>query len=122
MEQLLRVSLLFEAHFAAHNVLHVVFATLVRQSEFRLAEVALVLDLLNLVASYVCRHSISEPTEWLRRITVRPISMSIQLRLDHASLVTGPLSWVIVAIYWNGAMMIPQRESLTAGVFGNVCI
>lgn len=33
-----------------------------------------------------------------------------------------PLAWTFVAIYWNGAIMVPHSNSLVARVFANVFV
>ncbi|EXU94658.1 DUF1774 domain protein, partial [Metarhizium robertsii] len=102
MAKLSSVLPVFDVHFTVHNLLHVAFAALVHNSQFRLAEVALVCDLLNLLAAYFCHaHG-----PWL----------------EHVSVVSGPLSWVSVAVLWNGSMMVPQRESLVAAILGTIVI
>lgn len=102
MAKLSSILPVFDIHFTVHNLLHVAFAALVHNSQFRLAEVALVCDLLNLLAAYFCHAHGS----WL----------------EHVSVVSGPLSWVSVAVLWNGSMMVPQRESLVAAILGTIVI
>lgn len=43
-------------------------------------------------------------------------------RLIHVPTVSGPLAWTFVAIYWNGAIMVPNATSLVARIFGNIFI
>lgn len=43
-------------------------------------------------------------------------------RFIHAPVVSGPLAWTFVAIYWNGAIMVPHQDSLVARVFANIFI
>lgn len=43
-------------------------------------------------------------------------------RFLHEAVVSGPLAWSFVAIYWNGAIMVPNPDTLVARVFGNIFI
>lgn len=43
-------------------------------------------------------------------------------RFIHAPAVSGPLAWTFVAIYWNGAIMLPHQHNLFARVCGNIAI
>lgn len=101
MAQLLAIPIRFEEHFIANNLLHTIFATLLSRSKFLFAEVVLVVNFFNLLTLYF--DSFSMP------------------KFHHASGISGPLSWTIVAIYWNGSMMVPQPESLVAGILGIIC-
>ena len=43
-------------------------------------------------------------------------------RFIHLPAVSGPLAWTFVAIYWNGAIMVPHQNSLVARIFANIFI
>ena len=43
-------------------------------------------------------------------------------RFIHTPVVSMPLAWTFVAIYWNGAIMVPHPASLVARIFGNIFI
>lgn len=102
MAQLAGIIPIFDVHFIAHNVLHVAVTTLNASSNFPLAGIVLLLDFFNLSSAY--RRSLCG-------------SM-----LQHISVASGPLSWALVELLWNGAMLMPQRESMVAGILGAVCI
>ncbi|KAL2176792.1 uncharacterized protein P884DRAFT_330089 [Thermothelomyces heterothallicus CBS 202.75] len=91
------------SHFIVNNLLHFAFVMLFVRSHFVWAEVLLLLNLANLTSLYF-RHS-AHP-----RLSV------------HLPAVSGPLAWTFVAIYWNGAIMVPHHNSLVARVFANVFV
>lgn len=99
--QLAAISAPFEVHFIINSLLHTIFATLLSQSDFLFAEIVLVLNCSNLLTLYFSGYDVP--------------------KFYHASVISGPLSWTIVAIYWNGSMMVPHPESLIAGVLGILC-
>lgn len=72
------------------------------RSHFVWAEVLLILNFANLSSLYF-RHN-AYP------------------RFIHLPAVSGPLAWTFVAIYWNGAIMVPHQGSLVARVFANVFV
>jgi hypothetical protein len=72
------------------------------RSHFVWAEVLLVLNFANLTSLYF-RHN-----TYPRGI--------------HFPAVSGPLAWTFVALYWNGAIMVPHQASLVARVFANVFV
>ena len=43
-------------------------------------------------------------------------------RFIHLPAVSGPLAWTFVAIYWNGAIMVPHQNSLVARIFANIFV
>lgn len=43
-------------------------------------------------------------------------------RFIHTPVASGPLAWTFVAIYWNGALMIPHPHHLVPRIFGNIFI
>lgn len=90
------------SHFIANNLLHFAFVMLFVRSHFGWAEFILVLNFANLVSLYF-RHN-TYP------------------RFIHLPVVSGPLAWTFVAIYWNGALMVPHPGSLVARIFANIFI
>ncbi|KJZ79788.1 hypothetical protein HIM_00502 [Hirsutella minnesotensis 3608] len=90
------------SHFILNNLFHFAFVMLFVRSHFHWAEVMLILNFVNLSSLYF-RHN-AYP------------------RFIHAPAVSGPLAWTFVAIYWNGAIMVPHQHSLVARVFGNIFI
>lgn len=90
------------SHFILNNLLHFAFVMLFVRSHFVWAEVMLVLNFANLSSLYF-RHN-SYP------------------RFIHMPAVSGPLAWTFVAIYWNGAIMVPHQNSLVARVFANIFV
>jgi hypothetical protein len=93
------------SHFIFNNLFHFAFIMLFVRSHFILAEILLILNFINLTALYF-RHS----THSFPRVFV------------HAPAVSFPLAWTFVAIYWNGAIMVPHSNSLVARIFANVFV
>ncbi|WYZ45228.1 hypothetical protein EsH8_VIII_000544 [Colletotrichum jinshuiense] len=90
------------SHFIFNNLLHFAFVMLFVRSHFAWAEVILILNFANLSSLYF-RHN-NYP------------------RFIHWPVVSAPLAWTFVAIYWNGAIMVPHPHSLVARIFGNIFI
>ncbi|KAM0449071.1 hypothetical protein ACHAPV_007761 [Trichoderma viride] len=90
------------SHFIFNNIFHVIFVLLFVNRHFAIAEVILILNFVNLSALYF-RHNTTP-------------------RFIHVPVASGPLAWTFVAIYWNGAIMVPHPATLVARIFGNVFI
>jgi hypothetical protein len=90
------------SHFIVNNLLHFAFVMLFVRSHFHWAEVILVLNFFNLSSLYF-RHN-NYP------------------RFIHTPVVSAPLAWTFVAIYWNGALMVPHPSHLVPRIFGNIFI
>ncbi|CEJ84191.1 hypothetical protein VHEMI03408 [[Torrubiella] hemipterigena] len=90
------------SHFIVNNLLHFGFVWLFVRSRFAWAEVLLIINFVNLSALYF-RHN-TYP------------------RFIHAPVVSGPLAWTFVAIYWNGAIMVPKQDTLVLRILANVFI
>lgn len=90
------------SHFITNNLLHFAFVMLFVRSHFGWAELMLILNFFNLLSLYF-RHN-SYP------------------RFIHTPTVSGPLAWTFVAIYWNGAIMVPHPASLVARIFANIFV
>jgi len=90
------------SHFIVNNLLHFAWVVLFVSSHFILSEIVLIVNFINLTTLYF-RHN-TYP------------------RFIHLPAVSGPLAWTFVAIYWNGAIMVPYQGSLVARIFANVFI
>jgi len=90
------------SHFILNNLFHFAFVMLFVRSHFIWAELILVVNFFNLTALYF-RHN-TYP------------------RFIHTPVVSAPLAWTFVAVYWNGAIMIHHPASLVARIFGNIFI
>ena len=90
------------SHFILNNLFHFAFVMLFVRSHFAWAELMLILNFANLSSLYF-RHN-TYP------------------RFIHTPVVSMPLAWTFVAIYWNGAIMVPHQHNLVARLFGNVFI
>ncbi|KAK4954088.1 hypothetical protein LTR66_004408 [Elasticomyces elasticus] len=89
------------SHFVTHNLLLFGFIHLWCRSHFWLAEMLLVINFFNLSAAYF-RHSKTP-------------------RFVHIPVVSGPLAWNFVALYWCGAAMV-NAQSLPARILANIAI
>jgi len=89
------------SHFIAHNLLIFGFIHLWTRSHFWLAELLLIINFFNLSAAYF-RHSTTP-------------------RFIHIPVVSGPLAWNFVALYWVGAVMV-HAHSLPARIVANIFI
>lgn len=90
------------SHFILNNLFHFAFVMLFVRSLFGWAELFIILNFINLTSLYF-RHP-------------------GYARFIHYPVVSGPLAWTFVAIYWNGAIMVPHPDSLVARIFGNIFI
>lgn len=90
------------SHFIFNNLLHFAFVMLFTRAHFGWAEVILIINFFNL-SSLAFRHN-TYP------------------RFIHAPVVSGPLAWTFVAIYWNGAIAVPQNDHLVARIFANIFV
>ncbi|KAI1171580.1 DUF1774-domain-containing protein [Nemania sp. FL0916] len=90
------------SHFILNNLFHFAFVMLFVRSLFGWAELIIILNFINLSSLYF-RHN-AYP------------------RFIHIPVVSGPLAWTFVGIYWNGAIMVPNPETLVARIFGNIFI
>ena len=89
------------SHFIINNLLQFAFVMLWVTSHFWIAEIMLVLNFANLTSLYF-RHSTTP-------------------RLIHIAVVSGPLAWNFVAIFWNGAAMV-NAHNLPARILANIAI
>jgi hypothetical protein len=90
------------SHFIINNLFHFAFVMLFTRSHFGWAEFILILNFINLSSLYF-RHN-TYP------------------RFIHWPVVSAPLAWTFVAIYWNGAIMVPRPDTLVARIFANIFI
>jgi len=89
------------SHFIVNNLLQFAFVLLWVHSHFWPAELMLVLNFFNLTSLYF-RHSTTP-------------------RVMHIAVVSGPLAWTFVALFWCGAAMV-NATGLIARIFANVAI
>ncbi|KAF2113167.1 hypothetical protein BDV96DRAFT_119077 [Lophiotrema nucula] len=89
------------AHFIASNLLLFGFVHLWTRSHFVLAELLIIINFFNLSFAYF-RHSTTP-------------------RLIHIGVVSGPLAWNFVALYWVGAVMV-HAHGLAARIVANIFI
>jgi len=89
------------SHFILNNLFQFAFVMLYVRGRFIIAEVILVLNFFNLSFLYF-RHN-TYP------------------RFIHIPVVTGPLAWTFVALYWNGAIAA-HATGLAARILANVAI
>lgn len=90
------------SHFIFNNLLHFGWVMLFVRSHFVWSEILLIINFINLTSLYF-RHS------------AYPKGI-------HMPAVSGPLAWTFVALYWNGAIMVPAQHSFVARIFANVFI
>jgi len=89
------------SHFILNNLMQFGFVMLFVRSHFWWAELVIVLNFWNLSALYF-RHPVTP-------------------RFIHISVVSGPLAWNFVALYWNGAIAF-HSDTLVARILANVAI
>lgn len=89
------------SHFIVNNLLMLGFVLLWVHSQFVVAEILLIINFFNLSSLYF-RHSTT------------PL-------LVHVPVVSGPLAWTFVAIFWCGAAAV-RAEGLAARIVANVFI
>lgn len=89
------------SHFIFNNVLQFAFVMLFVRGHFIWAELILVVNFFNLSSLYF-RHN-AHP------------------RFIHIPVVSGPLAWTFVALYWNGAIAVNSHH-LAARILANVAI
>jgi len=90
------------SHFIFNNLFHFAFVMLFVRSYFGWAELLLIVNFFNLSSLYFRHNSYA--------------------RFIHTPVVSGPLAWTFVAIYWNGAIMVHHPGSLVARIFANIFI
>ncbi|KAF2836041.1 DUF1774-domain-containing protein [Patellaria atrata CBS 101060] len=89
------------SHFIAHNLLLMGIIHLWVRSHYWLAELLVIINFFNLSAAYF-RHSTTP-------------------RFIHIPVVSGPLAWNFVALYWVGAAAV-HAHSLPARIVANIFI
>jgi len=89
------------SHFIFNNLLQFGFVMLFVRGHFYWAELLLVVNFFNLSSLYF-RHN-THP------------------RLIHIPVVSGPLAWTFVALYWNGAIAV-HAHTLPARILANIAI
>jgi len=89
------------SHFIINNVLQSAFILLWVRSRFWIAELMLVINFFNLMSLY--------------------FSHSTPVLLIQIPVISGPLAWTFVALFWDGAAMV-GAHSLPARILANVAI
>lgn len=89
------------SHFILSNLLQFAWVMLFVRSHFVWSEIILIINFFNLSSLYF-RHN-THP------------------RLIHIPVVSGPLAWTFVALYWNGAIGV-NATNLAARILANVAI
>jgi len=89
------------SHFIFNNLLNFAFVMLFVRGHFIWAEVILVVNFFNLSSLYF-RHN-------------------THTRFIHIPVVSGPLAWTFVALYWNGAIAVNSHH-LAARILANVAV
>jgi len=89
------------SHFILNNLLQFAFTMLFVHGHFIWAEIILIINFFNLSFLYF-RHN-THP------------------RFIHIPVVSGPLAWTFVALYWNGAIAV-NSHTLPARILANVAI
>ncbi|KAH3661886.1 hypothetical protein OGAPHI_006065 [Ogataea philodendri] len=104
------VSEIIGPHFAINNALQFLWCYFFNKEKFALAELVLIINLLNLLALYFTHRTVSIKNvgDWL---TI------------HFPVTALPLSWTMYAIFWNGACLVhSHNKSLIARILANVFI
>jgi len=89
------------SHFIFNNLLQFAFVMLFVRGHFVWSEIILIINFFNLSSLYF-RHN-THP------------------RFIHIPVVSGPLAWTFVALYWNGAIAV-NAHTLPARILANVAI
>lgn len=89
------------SHFIFNNLLQFAFVMLFVRSHFVWAEIILIINFFNLTSLYF-RHPATP-------------------RFVHLPVVSGPLAWTFVALYWNGAIAF-NATGLASRIFANIAI
>jgi hypothetical protein len=89
------------SHFITHNLFFFGFIMLWVRGHFWIAEILLIINFFNLSAAYF-RHPTTP-------------------RFIHVPVVSGPLAWNFVALYWCGAAAV-NSNSLPARILANIAI
>lgn len=95
-------------HFPIFNVLVYIWSELFTSGHYILSEIILVINFFNLLSLYFVH----------KTFTVRPL---LNWFLIHVPLTAMPLSWVMYAIFWNGAVML-HIHKLFGRILANVFI
>jgi len=90
------------SHFILHNLFHFAFVMLFVRGHFGWAEVIVILNFFNLSTLYLWHHSYPRSIHW-------PV-------------VSAPLAWYYVAIFWNGAIMVHHPNHAPRRILANIFI
>lgn len=97
-------------HFTLFNLLQALWAYLfATRDAYVFAEIVVILNFFNVLALYV-RH---------KPYAISPLSTWMTVHLPTAAL---PFSWLMFALFWNGAVAVHARKSLVARILANIFI
>ncbi|EGW32436.1 uncharacterized protein SPAPADRAFT_61504 [Spathaspora passalidarum NRRL Y-27907] len=96
-------------HFPVFNVLIYFWAELFIHKHYFWSEVVLIINLFNVSYLYTKHKSYS----------IKPIT---RFGLIHVSVAAMPFSWLLYAVFWNGALMFHVREKLWTRILANIFI
>ena len=97
-------------HFTLFNLLHALWAYLFAfRHDYWLSEIVIVINFINLMSLYVSHKPYS----------IRPLSHWVAIHLPTTAL---PISWLLYALFWNGAVMVHAHKNLALRVLANVFI
>ncbi|ODQ79896.1 hypothetical protein BABINDRAFT_161566 [Babjeviella inositovora NRRL Y-12698] len=96
-------------HFTIFNFLTYLWTLTFHKEHYLTSEIILVLNLLNILALTI-NHKTS---------TIKPLSNWIFIHLSTAAL---PFSWLLYAVFWNGAVLFHAQTGLFARIVANVLI
>lgn len=97
-------------HFNVFNLLHALWIWLFsHKHRYFLSELVLIVNLINLFVLYI-QH---------RPYAIRPLSKWFTI---HPSTTALPLSWVMYAIFWNGAVLFHSHKGFFSRILSNLFI
>lgn len=107
---LLRVAIfdLLGWHFVSFNILNFLWCWLFARGHYFWSELVVIVNFFNIIAAYIGH----------KTYAIRPVWLWL---LIHVPVVAVPLSWLLYAIFWNGAVLFHVKH--TAGrIIANVLI
>lgn len=97
-------------HFTLFNMLHALWIyTFSRKHLYVISELILIINLFNLLFLYVDH----------KTYAIKPLSKWLSIHPPTAAL---PLSWLMYAIFWNGAVAFHSYDGILARILANVFI
>lgn len=95
-------------HFSAFNLLQFVWTLLFVHNHFFWSEVVLIINFVNILALYFEHKTFS----------IRPLTAWI---ITHLATAAFPLAWLLVAIFWNGAVLLHVHK-FVGRVISNILV